>query len=164
MAIDVLPFVGDLTDVLAAAYAALRPDGVFVATLRTLDADDGRSFVVRPNGRFAHGGGEVPRLLFALGFDGKAVSEPLPCAAGGGEGLPHGVCADAFELGAGRCHGMALIVAKMTKPKEGRAEEAWAAGAGAGGARSEEQGEGGGGGGGGFPDPHADWVVNKLQG
>ena len=56
---DVLIYFGDLTELLAAATAALRPGGCLAISIELSDQD----WTVLTSGRFAHGDGYVRRLL-----------------------------------------------------------------------------------------------------
>ena len=66
---DTLVYFGDLSDVAAAAHAALRPGGLFVFTLEELVCEgDDSDRRLEPHGRYAHGAGYVERVLRESGF------------------------------------------------------------------------------------------------
>lgn len=68
---DVLPYFGELKDLLAAVSKALCPGGHLAGTVESApDAAD--SFVLRPTGRFAHGEKHLKALLKGAGL--KLVS------------------------------------------------------------------------------------------
>lgn len=71
-AADVLVYVGDLTSLFAAAAAALKPNGRFIATSERLD-DDG--FVLQDSRRFAHGEGYVRRTAQTAGLTVRLCEE-----------------------------------------------------------------------------------------
>ncbi len=56
VAFDTLPYLGNLQDLFAAAADALRPGGLFAFSTEALDGD---AYLLRGNGRFAHGGGYI---------------------------------------------------------------------------------------------------------
>ena len=51
---DVLIYIGDLQDLLAAARQVLLPSGVFAFTAE-MAADDDKTYELRPSLRYAHG-------------------------------------------------------------------------------------------------------------
>jgi len=59
IAADTFPYLGDLAPVFDGAALALRPNGWFVFST---EAADGDAFVLKGNGRFAHGRAYVERL------------------------------------------------------------------------------------------------------
>jgi predicted TPR repeat methyltransferase len=66
---DTLVYFGDLAPVIAAAAAALRPDGLFIFTVEeATDPALAGSFAIQPHGRYAHGAGYVERLLTNAGL------------------------------------------------------------------------------------------------
>lgn len=65
LAADVLVYFGDLEAVLAAAYSALRGDGLFAFTV---EATEENNWVLTPTGRYAHATDYVERLARGLGY------------------------------------------------------------------------------------------------
>lgn len=69
---DTLVYFGDLAEVLAAAWQALRPSGWLGFTLEALADEAGRS-ELSPSGRYQHARSYVEHLLASRGFDDIAV-------------------------------------------------------------------------------------------
>ncbi len=65
---DTLCYFGDLHPVMAAAGAALRPDGVLVFTVEALDDDARADACIQPSGRYAHGRAHLDAVLAAAGL------------------------------------------------------------------------------------------------
>lgn len=65
---DVLVYFGSLDAVLAAAHRALRPNGLFIATLESGDQIGHDDFILRPTGRYAHTETYLRKVLDAVGF------------------------------------------------------------------------------------------------
>lgn len=67
---DTLVYFGDLTCVVTAAAAALRPGGVLVFTLEKAEPDQAPSgFRLNPHGRYSHTAEYVVRTLVQAGFE-----------------------------------------------------------------------------------------------
>jgi predicted TPR repeat methyltransferase len=64
---DVLIYVGDLRDIFAACFAALKPGGMFAFSVEV--GDDSETFVLRKTGRYAHASSYIRSLSAAAGFD-----------------------------------------------------------------------------------------------
>jgi predicted TPR repeat methyltransferase len=74
---DTLVYFGELRDVLAAAYAALRPGGWVAFTLEAMDDEADRTELT-PSGRYRHSRHYVERVLSASGFiDARIATEAL---------------------------------------------------------------------------------------
>ena len=71
VSIDVFIYVGDLSEVIPAAFAALRPGGALIFSCETA-ADSEGSYVVRPSNRYAHSCAAVERLCRDAGFENFA--------------------------------------------------------------------------------------------
>lgn len=69
---DTLVYFGNLTPVLAAAHAALRPGGWLAFTLEALD-DEGDRIELSASGRYQHGRACVERALAEAGFVDPAI-------------------------------------------------------------------------------------------
>jgi len=77
---EVLPYVGDLTPVIANALRVLKPGGWLLLTAETAQADEGdpaAGFVLRTTNRYAHRADSVERQLHEAGFVNVSL-EPLP--------------------------------------------------------------------------------------
>jgi predicted TPR repeat methyltransferase len=79
---DTLVYFGDLTDVIAAAARALRPDGLFVFTLEHATGEADAGFRLERHGRYSHGRNYVERLLTVAGLRSKIVQAELRMEAG----------------------------------------------------------------------------------
>ncbi len=66
LAADVLVYLGDLAPLFRAVYAALRPGGLFAATVERLES--GEDFILQPQRRYAHGEAYLRRLAAENGF------------------------------------------------------------------------------------------------
>ena len=62
---DTFPYLGDLTEVFESAARALKPRGWFAFSTEATDLD---GYLLKGNGRFAHGAGYIQRLT-AAGFE-----------------------------------------------------------------------------------------------
>jgi len=71
---DVLPYIGDPRDLLAAAGFVLRPGGWFLFT-----TEAGEELALRPNGRYVHGPAQMAELAAATGL-ATAFAEPATLA------------------------------------------------------------------------------------
>jgi predicted TPR repeat methyltransferase len=74
LAADVLVYFGDLYDLFAAVIAALKPGGVFVATV---EAGAGVPFKLQTSGRYAHDDGYVRASAIGAGFEIVSVSDEV---------------------------------------------------------------------------------------
>jgi predicted TPR repeat methyltransferase len=73
---DTLVYFGDLSQVIPAARAALRPRGALVFTLERCEAGEAPAgFHLHPHGRYSHTRDYVMRILQAAGFVDLALSE-----------------------------------------------------------------------------------------
>lgn len=68
---DTLCYFGDLSEVMQAAAAALRPGGVLVYTVEARDDDDAPR--IQPNGRYAHGRAHLDSTAAAAGLQVRAA-------------------------------------------------------------------------------------------
>ncbi len=75
VAADVLVYVGDLAEVMAAAALALKPGGLFCATTERCDGD---GFGLGPSRRFAHSPAYVRRMAAEAGLDIVVLDEAVP--------------------------------------------------------------------------------------
>jgi predicted TPR repeat methyltransferase len=66
---DTLVYFGGLEEVAAAAFAALRPGGVFIFTVEEAPGEFADLYRLEPHGRFSHGAAYVERLLAGYGFE-----------------------------------------------------------------------------------------------
>lgn len=66
-ACDVFIYIGDLADLIPAAFRALRPGGTLIFSCETA-ADSEGDFVLRPSKRYAHSRTYVERLCRGAGF------------------------------------------------------------------------------------------------
>lgn len=74
---DTLVYFGDLANLCALAYAALRPAGYFIFTVERADADPD-SYSLGREGRYSHGEAYLRRVLAGAGFFGITLGiEPL---------------------------------------------------------------------------------------
>jgi predicted TPR repeat methyltransferase len=73
LAADVFIHIGDLSPVFEAAAQALRPGGLFVFSIETTQVEEGKSYVLRGSGRFAHAQTYVTQLADRFGL------EPVSC-------------------------------------------------------------------------------------
>jgi len=71
---DTLVYFGDLDEVLAAAFAALRPGGTVAFTLEAMDGD-ADTLELSSSGRYRHSRRYVDRVLATAGFVQAAVTE-----------------------------------------------------------------------------------------
>jgi predicted TPR repeat methyltransferase len=80
---DTLVYFGELGDVASAAYAALRPGGMFVFTLEELLDDDGTLDTrLETHGRYTHSRRYAERVLSGAGFDVEIVHADLRMESG----------------------------------------------------------------------------------
>ncbi|WP_430397857.1 methyltransferase [Ferrovibrio sp.] len=96
LAADVLAYFGRLDDVFAAAQAALKPVGHFVATV---EAHSGDGFSAGKSGRFAHGEGYLRQAAQAAGF-AVASLQPVALRMEDGKPVPGLVFALGLQAGA----------------------------------------------------------------
>ena len=66
-ACDVFIYVGDLSDLIPAAFRALRPGGVLIFSCEEADATEGE-LRLRASGRYAHSRASIARLCSDAGF------------------------------------------------------------------------------------------------
>lgn len=71
---DVLVYFGDLSDILGAAYGALRSSGHFAFTVECSDDDRWR---LQRNGRYIHGRHYVERVAKGTGFEVASVTRDV---------------------------------------------------------------------------------------
>lgn len=64
---DVFIYVGDLSEVIPAAFKALRSGGVLIFSCETADEEEA-ALVLRPSNRYAHSRGSVEMLCRSAGF------------------------------------------------------------------------------------------------
>ncbi len=74
LAADVLVYFGDLHDLFAAVIVALKPGGLFVATV---EAGSGVPFKLQTSGRYAHDDGYVRASAIGAGFEIASVSDEV---------------------------------------------------------------------------------------
>lgn len=80
VAADVLVYVGELAPVMTAAAAALRPGGLFAATVERLEGD---GFVLHERRRFAYSAAYLRRMAAAAGLEVVRLEPHEPrCEAG----------------------------------------------------------------------------------
>ncbi len=80
---DTLVYFGALDDVVAAAAAALRPNGLFVFTLeRATSAEPEGGYRLELHGRYSHGREYVERLLAAAGLRARIIHPELRTESG----------------------------------------------------------------------------------
>ena len=80
---DVFVYVGDLSEILPAAKAALRPDGALVFSCEAADDAEGE-LVLRPTKRYAHSRAGVRRLCATAGF-AQCIIEDIDLRFDGGD-------------------------------------------------------------------------------
>lgn len=64
---DVFVYIGDLQEVFAACFTALRPGGLFAFSVE--GGDDCETYILRSSGRYAHAGKHIRALAVAYGFE-----------------------------------------------------------------------------------------------
>ncbi len=74
IATDVFVYVGDLREIFAACFSALKPGGMFAFSVEA--GDDSDAFVLRKSGRYAHAHNYIRSLSAATGFD-EIASRPI---------------------------------------------------------------------------------------
>jgi predicted TPR repeat methyltransferase len=74
LASDVLVYFGDLNDLFAAVFAALKPGGVFVGTV---EAGAGVPFKLQESGRYAHDDNYVRASAIGAGFEVVSASDEV---------------------------------------------------------------------------------------
>jgi predicted TPR repeat methyltransferase len=79
---DVFIYVGDLTEVIPAAFKALRHGGALIFSCETADDAEG-ALVLRSSKRYAHSRGSVEMLCRAAGFSSCGI-EPIELRFDGG--------------------------------------------------------------------------------
>ena len=73
IAMDVLCYFGDLTDIFSKCRNALRPDGVFAFSVEKPDGDE--PWVLHPYGHFVHSLGHIRSVAKQTGFEESFVRE-----------------------------------------------------------------------------------------
>lgn len=73
-ALDVFPYVGDLTPVLGNVHRILQSDGFFFFSTE-MAADDGPGLVLQANGRYAHSRSYLESLLEQAGYAMASIEE-----------------------------------------------------------------------------------------
>jgi predicted TPR repeat methyltransferase len=79
---DALVYFGDLEGVVAAAAAALRPNGLLVFTLEHAGGAVDGGYRLELHGRYSHGRAYVERLLARCGLGPEIVHADLRMEAG----------------------------------------------------------------------------------
>jgi predicted TPR repeat methyltransferase len=79
---DTLVYFGDLTEVIAAAARALRPNGLFVFTLEHAVGEGVTAYRLERHGRYSHGKDAVERLLAIAGLQPIIAQAELRMEAG----------------------------------------------------------------------------------
>lgn len=67
---DTLCYFGDLTTVIVATAAALKPGGTLIFTVEALSAESGAAHQIQPHGRYAH---SAQHIVQALGLAGLSL-------------------------------------------------------------------------------------------
>jgi predicted TPR repeat methyltransferase len=79
---DTLVYFGELSDVIATAARALRPNGLLVFTLEHAIGQDDTAYRLERHGRYSHGQNQVERLLTTAGLRPKIAQAELRMEAG----------------------------------------------------------------------------------
>lgn len=77
VAADVFVYIGDLAAVFAAAFAALRPGGLFAFSVEACPDDAGEEFRLGPTRRYAHAPAYLQRLAAAHGFARESLQRSV---------------------------------------------------------------------------------------
>ncbi|MFT3790978.1 MAG: methyltransferase domain-containing protein [Rudaea sp.] len=73
-ACDVFIYIGDVSDLISAAFRALRPGGMMIFSCEEADASEG-PLRLRPSGRYAHSRASMAGLCRKAGFAGCAFED-----------------------------------------------------------------------------------------
>jgi predicted TPR repeat methyltransferase len=65
---DVLVYIGDIAPLAQAAYLTLRPGGICIVSVESLDDDVGSPFILKPSGRYQHTSQYVYEAFTTAGF------------------------------------------------------------------------------------------------
>ena len=65
---DVLVYIGEITPLAQAVYLTLRPGGVCVVSVESLDEDVESPFLLAPSGRYQHSAGYIRETFTSVGF------------------------------------------------------------------------------------------------